>query len=396
MSNTPVAETPDYPISRKTSSVAGVMQRNSTLFFWLFNTGGWLGFAVVSFVSLNLWYNQPEVEYVAHNILQSFLGMLVCWPMRGIYRALWQTQLVLRLVLTVVVVLLLSLIWAALRLVLFLVLTDETGLWADFGGWYFPSIFIFFCWTALYYGVKFYQLFEEEHQRLVRVESEQRESALALLRAESQARDAQLKMLRYQINPHFLFNTLNAVNSLIAAQHPAQASEMVLHLSRFLRYSLENDLAQQVPLKSEIEMLRLYLDIEKVRFAERLTVCIDLQEEVADFLIPSLLLQPLVENAIKYAVAASERGGDILIQARRDGDNVLLVVADSGSDDGSSRPGFSANPTAKPAAGTGTGLRNIRERLAALYADQFSLTHANSSFGGYQVEIRIPVGEGSQ
>ena len=396
MSKSPVAQAPAYPISRTTSTVAGVMQRNSTLFFWLFNTGGWLGFAVVSFVSLNLWYNQPEVEYVAHNILQSFLGMLVCWPMRGIYRALWQTQLVLRLVLTVVVVLLLSLIWAALRLVLFLVLTDETGLWADFGGWYFPSIFIFFCWTALYYGVKFYQLFEGEHERLVRAEAEQRESALALVRAESQARDAQLKMLRYQINPHFLFNTLNAVNSLITAQRANQASEMVLHLSRFLRYTLENDVAQQVPLKNEVEMLRLYLEIEKVRFAERLTVCIDLDDSVADFLIPSLLLQPLVENAIKYAVAASEEGGDILIQARRENDAVLLVVADSGNDEGRQSQASPSSERVVPQGGTGTGLRNIRDRLAALYGGQFSITQANSSFGGYQVEIRIPVGEGSQ
>ena len=368
------------------NSVASVMQRHSTLFFWIFNSVGWLGFAVVSFVSLNLWYNQPEVEYVAHNILQSFLGMLVCWPMRGIYRAIWPTNLLLRLVLTVVVVLLLSLIWAALRLVLFLYLTDETGLWADFGGWYFPSIFIFFCWTALYYGVKFYQLFEGEHERLVRSEAEQRESALALVRAESQARDAQLKMLRYQINPHFLFNTLNAVNSLIAAQRTSEASEMVLHLSRFLRYSLENDLAQQVALKNEIEMLRLYLDIEKVRFAERLTVCVDLDDKVAEFLIPSLLLQPLVENAIKFAVAASERGGDILIQARAEGPWVVIVVADSGSDE-------VRRPQAGQAAiatGTGTGLRNIRDRLAAIYGDQYQLNSAKSTFGGHQVEIRIP------
>ena len=376
------------PSTLKTNrSFASVMQRNSTLFFWIFNCVGWLAFAVVSFVSLNLWYNQPEAEYVAHNILQSFLGMLVCWPLRGIFRAIWPTKLALRLVLTAVVVLLLSMLWAALRLMLFLLLTDETGLWADFGGWYFPSIFIFFSWTALYYGVKFYQLFEEEHQLLVAAEAEQRESALALVQAESQTRQAQLKMLRYQINPHFLFNTLNAVNSLIAAQRADEASDMVLHLSRFLRYTLENDLAQQVPLNNEIDMLRLYLEIEKVRFAERLTVCIDLDESLTEFLIPSLLLQPLVENAIKFAVATSERGGEILIQARQEGRWVVLVVADSGTEKGRSAD---VDKGEEPTSGTGVGLRNIRDRLAALYGDNFSIAHAKSSFGGYQVELRIP------
>lgn len=381
MQSSPIQSAINPHLASLPSSVAGVMARHSTRFFWLFNSIGWLGFAVVSFVSLNLWYNQPEAEYVAHNILQSFLGMLVCWPMRPILRSIWSTHLVMRLVLTVVVVLLLSLIWAALRLVLFLLLTDETGLWADFGGWYFPSIFIFFCWTALYYVVKFYQLFEEEHQRLLRVESEQRESALLLVKAESQARDAQLKMLRYQINPHFLFNTLNAVNSLIAAGHADRASEMVLQLSRFLRYSLENDPAQQITVGQEAAMLALYLAIEKVRFAERLTVTVAIDDDVAECAIPSLILQPLVENSIKYAVAASTEGGQISIAARRDGEQLVISIGDSGSD-------ASATGDAK---GTGTGLRNITERLATLYADQAQLEVGLSPLGGREVLVRLPL-----
>lgn len=368
------------------SSVAGVMERHSTRFFWLFNVFGWLGFAVVSFVSLNLWYNQPEVEYVAHNILQSFLGMLVCWPMRPIFRKIWHYPLVLRLALTVVVVLSLSLVWAALRLLLFLALTDETGLWADFGGWYFPSIFIFFCWTALYYGVKFYQLFEAEHQRLLRVESEQRESALKLAKAESQTRDAQIKMLRYQINPHFLFNTLNAVNSLIASGRAGAASEMVLHLSRFLRYSLENDPAQQVTMGQEAAMLGLYLAIEKVRFAERLTVTVAIADEVAECAIPSLLLQPLVENSIKYAIATSDQGGDIAINASCEDGQLLITVGDSGGDIG----GGSAEASTEEK-GTGTGLRNISERIATLYGPLGSLQVGESPLGGCEVAIRLPL-----
>jgi two-component system LytT family sensor kinase len=156
-------------------------------------------------------------------------------------------------------------------------------------------------WSALYFGIKYYLLSQEEKQRY--------------LKAVSMAHEAQLKMLRYQLNPHFLFNTLNAISTLILDKDTQLANSMVMKLSRFLRYSLDNDPMQQVTVAEEIESLQLYLDIEKVRFGERLTLHFSVTPDAQDALMPSLLLQPLVENSIKYAVSQSISGGSIAVSA---------------------------------------------------------------------------------
>ena len=267
--------------------------------FWSAQICGWVGISFVSYFSLNLWYNQPEFGYIAHNILQSLLGMLVSWPMRPIFRKLWNDALPRRIALTLLTVLVFALIWSVMRLLLFMLLTEESGLWSDFGGWLFPSIFIFLCWTALYHGVKYYQLLQEEHQMLLKMASARQEQSLKLFQAEALARQAQLTMLRYQLNPHFLFNTLNAISSLVSAGNAATANQMLLCLSDFLRYSLDSDPVKEVSLSQEIEALELYLKIEQTRFGDRLRVSIDVSDDAQPFLIPSLILQPLVENAIK-------------------------------------------------------------------------------------------------
>jgi len=357
--------------------------RNRTALFWIFQLAGWTGISLVSYFSLNLWYNQPEAEYIAHNILQSVLGILVSWPMRPIYRRLWHVSLLPRLLITALVVLLLSLVWAVLRLLLFLYLTDETGLWSDFGGWYFPSIFIFISWTALYYGVKYYDLFQGEHETLLRLESERQREAIRRIRAESDAREAQLKMLRYQLNPHFLFNTLNAIYALVAANKKESAGQMILHLSSFLRYSLEKESVQRVSLAQEIKMLHLYLQIEQARFAERMRVTVDIDPAVEDCEVPSLILQPLIENSIKYAIASSEEGGRIRIVGSQDRGRLSVSVEDSGTPEG-------ADPE-EIAKGTGVGLRNIRERLSVQYGSDFDLDISESELGGKMVTLLLPL-----
>jgi len=357
--------------------------RNRTALFWIFQLAGWTGISLVSYFSLNLWYNQPEAEYIAHNILQSVLGILVSWPMRPIYRRLWHVSLLPRLLITALVVLLLSLVWAFMRLLLFLYLTDETGLWSDFGGWYFPSIFIFISWTALYYGVKYYDLFQGEHETLLRLESERQREAIRRIRAESDAREAQLKMLRYQLNPHFLFNTLNAIYALVAANKKESAGQMILNLSSFLRYSLEKESVQRVSLAQEIKMLHLYLQIEQARFAERMRVTVDIDPAVEDCEVPSLILQPLIENSIKYAIASSEEGGRIRIVGSQDRGRLSVSVEDSGTPEG-------ADPE-EIAKGTGVGLRNIRERLSVQYGSDFDLDISESELGGKMVTLLLPL-----
>ena len=154
-------------------------------------------------------------------------------------------------------------------------------------------------WSALYYGINYYLLLEEEIDQRARLEN--------------QASSAQLAMLRYQLNPHFLFNTLNSISTLVLLKQTERANAMLARLSSFLRYTLANEPTAQVTLAQEVETLKLYLEIEKMRFEDRLRPHFRIDAETIGARLPSLLLQPLVENAIKYAVTPSEDGADIWI-----------------------------------------------------------------------------------
>ena len=196
------------------------------------------------------------------------------------------------------------------------------------------------------------------------------------------AHEAQLKMLRYQLNPHFLFNTLNAISTLILEQATDDANRMVTRLSSFLRHSLDNDPMKMVTLEQELRALKLYLDIEKVRFEERLQLEIDVEDEARRALIPSLLLQPLIENAIKYGIAQSVDGGCLKIAARVFAGDLLLELSDDG-------PGVELVDGQIPGA-NGVGLRNTRERLEELYGTHHSFRLSETEPHGLTIRIRIP------
>jgi LytS/YehU family sensor histidine kinase len=205
-----------------------------------------------------------------------------------------------------------------------------------------------------------------------------------VLKASSMAHQAHIKMLRYQLNPHFLFNTLNAISTLILMKENKTAEAMVNRLSDFLRYSLDKDPIRRVPLIQEIKVLELYLEIEKVRFEERLTVVWDIDEKTKDALVPSLILQPLIENSVKYAISRLQEGGQISISAKIFGRDLMLNVSDNG-------PGVEIKNGQLPIShSSGVGLPNIQERLHALYTDNFSFDISHNYPSGVKVNIRIP------
>jgi len=180
--------------------------------------------------------------------------------------------------------------------------------------------------------------------------------------ARSAAQQAQLQALRYQINPHFLFNTLNSISALIVTKRNDDAEEMTSKLSNFLRSSLTYDPAGMVPVEEELVLIEEYLDIEAVRFGDRLNVEIECDNGAGDMLIPSFLIQPLVENAIKHGVAPSRKPVTVGIRARHQDDRLTIVIENDQHEEGE-----------RITIGTGVGLANIRQRLAAVFGSGASL-----------------------
>ena len=356
--------------------------RNTTYQFWVLQLVGWFGLCLISFLSLTLWYNQQSFAYIAHTLLQSILGILVSWPLRPLFHYVWDKSVWSRFVGVIAGVLICSVVWTILRITTFMSMTGEQGLWTDFGGWLFGSIMIFSCWGAFYHGVKFYQLLQFEHQNLLLVAAENREQQLRRSKAEAIAREAQLKMLRYQLNPHFLFNTLNAIAALMVTKDVSRAGSMIVQLSDFLRYSLDNDPVRRVTLKEELNALKLYLNIEQTRFAERLQLEFDIDQHAEQVRIPSLILQPLVENAIKYAIAPVEEGDKITVRAWLEYDYVCIEMLDTG-------PGLKSFQG--EADNVGIGLRNTVDRLHEFYAENHTFNLEAGPSGGLKVYMRLPL-----
>ena len=238
-------------------------------------------------------------------------------------------------------------------------------------------------WSALYYAINFFLTVEQQADRLERLEA--------------QATAAQLAMLRYQLNPHFLFNTLNSISTLVLLKQTEPANAMLTRLSGFLRHTLIAEPGSQVTLAQEIETLQLYLDIERMRFEERLRTHFDIDDAALNAQLPAMLLQPLVENAIKYAVSTQEEGAQIALTARVIGDRLRLTVEDTGpgiEDMQRFAARIAADTSGTPAQGrpvsTGVGLANIRNRLAQAYGDRHLFETRSEAGGGFTVLIEIP------
>ncbi|MDG1493267.1 MAG: histidine kinase [Luminiphilus sp.] len=357
--------------------------------FWIMNSSGWIALSVLTYFSLSLPYSQFELSYFAHNISQSVVGLLLTLPLRWCFKSLWSWPVAQRFILAVIATIFFSMLWAVLRLLLFMLMTQEQNLWADYGGWVFPSIFVFFTWSALYHGIKYYQLLQQQREAMLVLESQQRQRALQLVRAKAEVKDAQLQLLRYQLNPHFLFNTLNSVASLVSAERTEDAKTMLSRLGDFLRYSLDAGEDMLIPLDKEFWALSQYLMIEQVRFSDRMTLKLDVPANLESLLVPNMLLQPLAENAIKYAIAPSESGGTIRISAQLKDSRLVLSVEDSGLE----RLGVSSDTLELSESGAGIGLRNTRERLKNLFSNDFELLVTDSPLGGLCFSVAIPATE---
>jgi two-component system LytT family sensor kinase len=217
----------------------------------------------------------------------------------------------------------------------------------------------------------------EWHERFVRgylVESRER------AKAQDQLSEARLQSLRLQLQPHFLFNTLNAIMALIGSE-PRAAERMVAGLSDLLRASLRSADEQEVPLARELEHLKLYIDIQRTRFGDRLDVQLDVEPVTRGAMVPSLLLQPLVENAIRHGLAPRAVGGQVCVSAARDGEELHLEVRDDG---------VGAEVRGGSLAREGVGLANTRERLRRLHGERQRFAYETGPGAGFSVRIALP------
>ena len=344
------------------------IRSNRNVLFWSLHAAGWAAYGISQYFGALLY--ESSSSYARMIAVSATAGFLLSVPMRYIYRRLWgrpPRTLILGVLVTCYIT------GLALRVVINLSyrqFVDPTWhaqtLFELFGG-ALSSTYLLLCWSLLYFGIKSFE--------------SQRKQEEAMLKAVALAQEAQLKMLRYQLNPHFLFNTLNAISTLILDNQNKKANHAVTRLSEFLRYTLDQDPMKKVTLRQEIEALDLYLGTERLRFGERLHLEYAIEEGALDALVPSLLLQPLLENSLKYAVSAREEGGSVRIEGRaREGLLELSVI-----DDG---PGLREGMPAGER--RGVGLRNTRERLAVLYGGNYRFAVLNTH-PGLRVDMALPL-----
>ena len=334
--------------------------------FWFLQIGGWLIYMVMIYITfLTVTNNYLSLFYIkAFRAVVGFLLTLVLWQ---IYRRMVNRLSISSIVL---IVLGLSMIfgvgWAFIEEGYVFAVSREYDFYKNLPK--IPKVALDYTmtiigWSAIYFGIKYWQKWQTE-----------RENALQSV---ALANKAQLEMLRYQLNPHFLFNALNSIRASVD-EDAARAKEMITRLSEFLRYSLLGESEKKIPLREEIEAVRNYLAIEKIRFEEKLDIEFKIDKAAEDFKVPCFLLNPLVENAIKHGLQTSAKPLKLKISANVSDDKLILEVVNSGKLNAASNGN-----------GTKIGLKNVRERLEKLFGNRsrFELRQ-DGAFVKARIEIK--------
>ena len=358
---------------------------NKNRAFWRLQLLGWGGAMLLR--ALSSLANAQPFSFLIIVLIASITGFSISLILSVIYRALINRRPLITWGVTSVVLAVAVGLYAFIdSWVISLYRADsDSGFAQLFLGVFYLDLTLLGAWSALYYAINFYVQVEEQNDQLILLEA--------------QATSAQLAMLRYQLNPHFLFNTLNSISTLVLLKQTEPANAMLSRLSAFLRYTLINEPTGRVTVAQEVETLKLYLDIERMRFEERLSTDFRIDDDTRDALMPSLLLQPLVENAIKYAVSPLEDGAQIIICAQLIGPVLRVTVSDTGpglqpGTDPSTLFGVTSSssdtPTDSTRDSTRVGLANIRDRLAQAYGENQRFEIGERPGGGFMVVIELP------
>ena len=366
-------QVPDAPRSHaRRHERSGVADGRAS--FWPLHVAGWTALGLAMWVGVLPYADRPALA-LAHKAVFAATGGALALGLRPLYRRLHRRRVSVPALAAVTAGCSygLSLVWsAAYKLGVegldAVVLGDPVGplsaeyLFFDMTLFY---SFVLVAWSVLYVGAKH-----------VADAQTGRERALA---AEGLAHQARLEALRYQLDPHFLFNTLNVLSTLVAEERTRDAGRMIARLSDFLRLTLDRGTAPEVPLADELDFARRYLDVERVRFGDRLRTSVDADPGALGAAVPPLILQPLVENALRHGVLSREEGGAVRVEVRRAGDRIVLRVEDDG-------PG----PPARGTGSSGVGLGNVGARLAAAFGNAAALRLERLDGGGCVARIDAP------
>ena len=353
---------------------------NKNAAFWNLQFAGWGG--VFALRAVSALANEAPWDLLLVVLVQVVTGFAISLLLSVVYRHLMRRNALVTWGLTAVTLALAVALYAGIDAWLqgiYFSGTRETTFAQRIVGLAFLDGTLLGAWSALYYAINFFLTVEEQADRLERLEA--------------QATSAQLAMLRYQLNPHFLFNTLNSISTLVLLKQTEPANAMLTRLSAFLRHTLVSEPGSKVTIAQEVETLNLYLGIERMRFEERLRTDFQIDPEAANACLPSMLLQPLVENAIKYAVSPQEEGASISVSAQLVGRRLRVAVSDSGPGLRDSTGGASVPPSLAGigrTVSTGVGLANIRDRLSQAYGEDHRFEIRNPPEGGFTVIIEIP------
>jgi len=351
--------------------------------FWILQLFGWCGLTIVNYLSLTLWYNPLQIEYFLAPFVQSVAGMLLSVPLHFVGKAVWNTSIPVRIVANSLSIIIIAILWTFSRIYIFEEVTGDEIALAEYGGWLHASIIVFGAWVLSYHAVKYFYFVQSQRALIIEAEARALKERAKRLEAEGLSREAQMMMLRYQINPHFLFNALNSINALIRLKRNDDARLMLRKMSDFMRLSLASDPKAQVSFSEELENTRLYIDVEKTRFESRANLEYQIDDEVLAAAVPSMILQPIYENAFKYAVGRTSESVTIKLTAQLYENRVHIEVSDDG-------PGLVTEKADGLAGSTGIGLKNAIQRLQGLYGDDANLSYQASAEGGVKVSIQMP------
>jgi LytS/YehU family sensor histidine kinase len=315
--------------------------------FWILHTSGWLVFAGLTAV-FSYTEKWTDISKFLLFLTPYITGYLACIPMRFFYKRIrfHERQIKYSLLIAVAASFVGANIWLGLITVVALGANELQNIQMTFIQIYFMNVIsggaTLLGWTFLYFGIKNWIEWRQQKERMEK--------------ANSLAQDAQLQMLRYQLNPHFLFNSMNSIRALID-EDENKAREMITELSEFLRYSLDSKDYSNVPLKNEIEAIKHYFAIQKKRYEDKLEVVYDIEPKAGDYPVLSFLIHPLVENAVKYGMRTSPLPLIIHLKAKTRGGDLMIEVCNTGKwiePAQEEKQGFVS---------TGTGLDNVRRRL---------------------------------